>query len=497
MTPAPPDNGQRTAVLVYPHQLYRAHPAIERAPGAPVFLVEDPLFFRQYSFARVPLAYHRLTMEAYRRELLDRGHRVTIIPGANLAGSHEVFRHLPASVRRVFTGEPDDDWLRQALDRGAQTRGLTVEYVESPGFLLPRARIDHIGTDGDPRSDRMAPFYRMMRTELQVLLTPEGGPQGGKWNFDTDNRKKIPRGMLTPSPVSDIHSAAARDAASHLNEELPPYPITAADTDRWLHEFIDNRLDLFGPYEDALDQRDDRWYHALLTPMLNAGLTTPRHVLDAILDHADRRARGGHPIPFNSLEGFIRQLIGWREFMRTAYHLHGRTMRTTNFWNHTRSMPEAFYRGTTGLPPVDEVISKVQRTGWAHHIERLMILGNVMLLCEIDPDAVYQWFMELFVDAYDWVMVPNVYGMSQYADGGLITTKPYISGSNYIRKMSHYPAGPWQDTWDGLYWRFIDRHREVFNATPRLSLMPRRLNQLQSDRREKIFRAADRFLDRL
>ena len=172
-------------------------------------------------------------------------------------------------------------------------------------------------------------------------------------------------------------------------------------------------------------------------------------------------------------------------------------MRTTNFWNHTRPMPSAFYRGTTGLLPVDEVISKANRMGWAHHIERLMILGNVMLLCEVDPDAVYQWFMELFVDAYDWVMVPNVYGMSQYADGGLITTKPYISGSNYIRKMSNFSAGPWQETWDGLYWRFIDRHRDVFSGNPRLSLMPRRLDQLQSDRRQKIFRAADRFLDQL
>ncbi len=497
MTTKQPADGQKTAVLVYPHQLYRSHPAVARAPGSQVFLVEDPLFFRQYSFQRVPLAYHRLTMEAYRRELSDRGHRVTLISSSTLAASPDVFQHLPTSVRHVLVAEPDDDWLRRGIDQGAETNGVAVEYLDSPGFLLPRSEVDAIGVDGDARSRSMAPFYRMMRSELNVLLTPEGGPEGGKWSFDTDNRKKIPRSLSAPPPLSGIHSAAARDVAAELHEELPPYPITAADTDRWLDEFVHDRLDLFGPYEDALDQRDDRWYHALLTPMLNAGLTTPRRVLDTILDHAIHRTRGGRPLPLNSLEGFIRQLIGWREFMRTTYHLHGRRMRTTNFWNHTRPMPPAFYDGTTGLPPVDETISKVHRLGWAHHIERLMILGNVMLLCEVDPDAVYQWFMELFVDAYDWVMVPNVYGMSQYADGGLITTKPYISGSNYIRKMSNFSAGPWQETWDGLYWRFIDRHRDVFSGNPRLSLMPRRLDQLQSDRRQKIFRAADRFLDQL
>ena len=495
MTPKQTGRTHETAILVYPHQLYRSHPALDRDPAAAVFLVEDPLFFTQYSFQRVPLAYHRLTMEGYRRDLASRGRRVTRVVSSELTTSRDIFRRLPDAVRHVMVVEPDDDWLRQHIDHGAESAGITVEYLTSPGFLLSRSRIDV--TNSGSQWDSMAPFYRMMRSELKVLLTSEGGPEGGKWNFDTDNRKKIPRSLSVPPPCSPIHSTVAHAVAAELQEELPPYPITAADTDRWLEEFVRMRLDRFGPYEDALDQRDDRWYHALLTPMLNAGLTTPRRVLDTILNHAHQRARRGEPVPLNSLEGFIRQLIGWREFMRVAYHRHGRRMRTTNFWNHTQAMPAAFYEGTTGLAPVDAVISKAHRLGWAHHIERLMILGNMMLLCEVDPDAVYQWFMEFFGDAYDWVMVPNVYGMSQYADGGLITTKPYISGSNYIRKMSDFPAGPWQDTWDGLYWRFIDRHREVFSKNPRLSLMPRRLDQLDGDRRQRIFQTADHFLNQL
>lgn len=483
------------AVLIYPHQLYRSHPAIDRGAGAPIYLVEDPLFFRQYSFGSVPQGYHRLTMDVYRRELESQHHRVTLIPSRDLAASEHVFQHLPASVRHVVMTEPDDDWLRRGIDQGAASSGISVEYREPPGFLLSRRRVDSISADDRSRS--MAHFYRIMRNEMNVLLTPDGAPEGGRWSFDTENRKRIPRTMEPPAPMARVHNSAAHQAANALGMEVPPYPITAEDTDRWVDEFLHHRLNLFGPYEDALDQRDDRWYHALLTPMLNAGLTTPRRVLDSILNYADQRQARGEPIPLNSLEGFIRQLLGWREFMRMAYYRYGRRMRSENFWNHTRPMPRAFYDGTTGLPPVDAVISKVNRLGWAHHIERLMILGNAMLLCEIDPDAVYQWFMELFVDAYDWVMVPNVYGMSQYADGGLITTKPYISGSNYIKKMSRFSAGAWHDTWDGLYWRFIDRHRDVFAANARLALMPRQLDRLQEDRRRKIFLAADQFLDQL
>ena len=192
----------------------------------------------------------------------------------------------------------------------------------------------------------------------------------------------------------------------------------------------------------------------------------------------------------------MRQIIGWREYMRGVYRLFGGRQRTMNFWNHHRPMPAAFYEGTTGSEPVDAVIRRVQRFAYCHHIERLMILGNFMLLCEIDPTAVYQWFMELFIDAYDWVMVPNVYGMSQHADGGLITTKPYLSGSSYVLRMSNFRKGPWCAIWDALYWRFIDRHRDFFASNPRMSVMVVQCERLGS-RLEELRRTAAEFLDRL
>ncbi len=218
-------------------------------------------------------------------------------------------------------------------------------------------------------------------------------------------------------------------------------------------------------------------------------------MLTAALEHGNR-----HAVPINSLEGFIRQVIGWREFVRAVYEQRGTRSRNSNFWGfeeRQESLPRAFYDGTTGIAPIDETIRRVLDTAYCHHIERLMLLGSFMLLCEIHPHAVYRWFMELFIDAYDWVMVPNVYGMSQFADGGSFATKPYICGSNYVRKMSDYPPGDWCATWDGLYWRFIDKHAAFFRSNHRLSMMPRMLDKMDHGKRVGHLAEAERFLTAL
>jgi deoxyribodipyrimidine photolyase-related protein len=209
-------------------------------------------------------------------------------------------------------------------------------------------------------------------------------------------------------------------------------------------------------------------------------------VTDAALAHSSQ-------VPLNSLEGFVRQVIGWREFVRLVYRTRGRQQRTRNYWNYTRPIPAAFYTGTTGITPVDHVIRSALETAYCHHIERLMILGNFMLLCDLHPDAVYQWFMELFIDAYDWVMVPNVYGMSQFADGGTMTTKPYISGSSYVLKMSDHKKDSWCPIWDALYWRFIDRHEKFFRSNPRMAVMVAMKDKMGPKLKEH-HRVADKFL---
>ena len=190
----------------------------------------------------------------------------------------------------------------------------------------------------------------------------------------------------------------------------------------------------------------------------------------------------------------MRQILGWREFIRAVYMREGSRQRTTNYWRFSRKIPPSMWDGTTGIGPVDTVIRKALRTGYCHHIERLMVLGNFMVLCEFDPDEVYRWFMEMFVDAYDWVMVPNVYGMTQYADGGLMTTKPYISGSNYLLKMSDFEKGEWQTVWDGLFWRFMHTQRDFFLQNPRLGMLIKTFDKMDMAKRQAHLDAAEGFL---
>jgi len=198
------------------------------------------------------------------------------------------------------------------------------------------------------------------------------------------------------------------------------------------------------------------------------------------------------------LEGFIRQIVGWREYIHLVYEREGRRQRTRNFWGFTRTIPTPFWKGETGIAPVDAVIKKLLQCGYSHHIERLMIMGNFMLLCEFNPHEVYRWFMELYIDSYDWVMVPNTYGITQFADGGLMMTKPYISGSNYIMKMSNYKKdNTWQPVWDGLFWRFMYVHRAFFKSNPRLSFLLRTWDKMSAATKEKHLHAANNFLSKL
>ena len=326
---------------------------------------------------------------------------------------------------------------------------------------------------------------------------------GGQWSFDQVNRKKVPKTRLADIPKlphieqSEI-DLAARDEVLHDFPDAPgtldrlSLPTTHEGAALWLDDFLVRRLSDFGQYEDAIVEGEAWLWHSVLTPMLNIGLLTPAQVLSAVLEYADTT-----DVPINSLEGFVRQVLGWREFMRASYDVYGVRMRTSNHWGHSRTMPMSFYDASTGIDPIDDVIHRVLNTGYCHHIERLMVLGGFMFLCEIDPDHVYRWFMEMFIDSYDWVMVPNVYAMSQHADGGLITTKPYFSGSNYIRKMSHWQPGPWSEIWDGLYWRFIWVHREELRTNRRWAMMCRSVETMAPATRNAHLRNAEAFLGQL
>ena len=490
--------------LIYPHQLFEHHSAVK--PGRAVALIEDPLFFGTdphwpIQVHRQRLLLHRAAMTAYAKSLEQQRFSVLHLRHCDAPETGAFLSLLLERGYRSFhLADPVDDVLSRRIKAFCSQRGCALEIHPTPMLLTPPQVIDEHFKRG--KKPVMGRFYEMQRKRLQLLLEPDGSPLGGRWSFDADNRKKLPKGIAVPDEPSQPESVLVHQARTELMDEGLqglgcwdgfPYPITHAEASRWLDQFLDERLQQFGAYEDAISTEHRVMWHGVLTPMLNIGLLTPQQVLDRTLE----RAEAGD-VPLNSLEGFVRQIVGWREFMAAMYQRHGVEMRNGNFWGFVdRPIPSAFYTGSTGLPPIDDAIHHALRTGYCHHIERLMLLGNVMLLCGFHPNRIYTWFMELFVDAYDWVMVPNVYGMSQFADGGIFTTKPYLSGSNYVRKMSNYRKGDWCEVWDGLFWTFIKRHEEFFRGQYRLAMMARNLDRMTADVLTGHQRRAAAFLDGL
>ncbi len=476
--------------LIFPHQLFKNHPAVAR--GREIQLIEDPLFFGNdphwpAAMHCQKLMLHRASMRAYAAELEAAGHHVRYIESAERPA-------LPAQTREIHLADPADDVLMRRVKRLAGRHGAKLVVHTSPNFLSPPEFLAaHIASKKKPF---MAKFYEAQRKRMNVLLESDGTPVGGKWSFDTENRAKLPKAHVPPREPFTRTNDFTREAADYVTRKFPDnpgslkhfrWPVTRKDAETWLDQFIDERLENFGLYEDAISTEHATIYHSAITPALNIGLLDPQDVIDRVM------ARSGSA-PMNSLEGFVRQVIGWREFMHGIYRHRGTEIRNGNFWNFDRPLPRCFYDATTGIPPVDRVIRQLLDDGYCHHIERLMVLGNFMLLCRIRPDDVYRWFMEMFVDSYDWVMVPNVYGMSQFADGGTFTTKPYLSGSNYILKMSDEPKGAWCRIWDGLFWTFIGDHSPFFLKNPRLSMMARSWEKMTPEKQEAHRRAADGFL---
>lgn len=491
-----------TALLLFPHQLFDPLPPALRQ--LPIYLLEDSLFFAD---ARYParfhvqrLLFHRASLLAYADQLQRQGNTVVHWRyAADLSLQDRLQILKDQGVHSLHLLDPVDFMLEKRLNRAAARCQLQLRLHDSPAFLNPRTAAEQLPRRGGRYSQTQ--FYIAQRQQRGLLLTDAGGPVGGKWSFDPDNRKKLPKGHQVPAVSAAPDSPWLQQARTELRGQFAEawgqadtflWPVTHSAARRWLGQFLAQRLSGFGDYEDAMAQQEDFVYHSLLSPLLNSGLLTPAEVLQQTLDYA-----AAHPVPLNALEGFVRQIVGWREYLRLMYVHAGVAMRTRNYWGHTRPMPRAFYDASTGLLPADHVIQKAQRLAYAHHIERLMVLGNLMLLCEIHPDAIYTWFMEAFIDSYDWVMVPNVYAMSQYADGGTMTTKPYLSGSSYLRRMSDFAPGPWCAVWDGLYWRFVYKHRDFFRSNPRLAVMDHQLERMGPDKLQAHLSVAEGWLERL
>ena len=485
--------------IIFPNQLFEKSLLIENLNST--YLVEEYLFFKQYKFHKQKILFHRDSMKNYNDYLIKKGLKVIYIDSQNNNSDiREFLKNTKAKQINVYN--PEDNWLEKRISSVCSEKNIEIKFYENPLFINKQ---NELKTFFKPEKKKLfqTSFYKNQRTRLNILLDNEKNPVGGKWTFDDMNRKKFPKNKQTPildySKIKSSHYLSSKkyveiNFENNLGEisENQLYPTDYKSAKIWFKNFLISRFEEFGIYEDAVLTKESIINHSILSPLLNSGLLNPNEVLKTTIDFYKK-----NNIPINSAEGFIRQIIGWREFIRGVYFSKGSEERTKNYWGFKRKIPNSFYDGTTGINPVDDTIKKVNKTGYANHIERLMILGNFMVLCEFDPDDVYRWFMELFIDSYDWVMVPNVYWMSQYADGGLMSTKPYISSSNYIIKMSDYKKGEWSEIWDGLFWSFMDKQRVFFSKNPRMRMLISSFDKMNSLKKEKLLLDADNFITNL
>jgi len=518
--------------LILGNQLYRQWlwgPELQLGPNDTVMMVEDLGIASAYRYHKLRLLHTFVAMRCFRDALIGQGIHVQYFElpdSVELTFYERLEQELHSDSQTITTpelriAEVADPGFQKNLEAFCRESGVHLTVLASPDFLESAAESRQ--WFDNKRRPLMKTFYERQRKRLGLLLEDDGSPTGGRWSFDTDNRRRLPKGYAEPSlPVvlPSRHDGAVRTLVGRYFPNNPgelgplfiPYDHTSSDN--WLTGFLEERFADFGPYEDAMSRHFDTLNHSLLSPLLNIGLLNPAAVIQAAIDRAmateklvehSTKASSSinqnlslfpdlKPIPIASLEGFLRQVIGWREFVRGIHLSYGERQAYANAWNHHRRLAACWQDGSTGLQPLDQAIKRSNRLGYNHHIERLMLISNVMLLCEIHPQEVHRWFMERYLDSYEWVMGPNVYGMGQMSDGGIFATKPYICGSNYILKMGDFKRGPWCAIWDGLYWRFIDRHRPFFETNPRLAMMVRLLDRMDASKRQQHFSLSSEFI---
>ncbi len=491
------------AICILGNQLF--NPKILPQPKSPdliVFMREDRELCTHFRYHKHKIIFFLSAMRKYATELRDHGYKVHY---ERLGEFDEAFEKRlllflqKQKIKKLELFEVEDKFFEKRLFSTLKDSKVEINIIQSPMFLTSRAEFLTIVKKN--KRPFMKTFYEFQRKRLKILLDTDGKPLGGKWSFDEDNRLALPKDHVVPNVPKFTPDAIDREVFKLVDSEFSDHPGNSSDfwlpTDRagantWAKDFFEKRFSLFGPFEDAFSKNYPFVYHSVLTPYLNTGLVTPRDCITAALRTAKQKN-----IPMNSCEGFIRQIIGWREFIRGIYQNFSEIQDEKNFFAHKKKLNSLWYSGKTGIEPLDDVIQKTLKYGYAHHIERLMIVGSLMLLLEVEPKEAHRWFMEMFIDSSDWVMGPNVYGMALFSDGGIFATKPYFCGSNYYKKMGRYKTGDWQLGVDGLYWQFIKKNETFFLKNPRLSMMVRTSQKITAERWEQLDKAAQMLREKL
>lgn len=483
--------------LIFPTQLYSDTSHLK----SPIYLIEEPRYFNDFAFHKLKLAYHRASMKKYYDLLKKKKFNVKYIDCEKATSFYKTIKSENEFINIFY---PGDFPLQKKLEN---IFGKKLVILENINFLIKTNELEDI-KKLIYKNTRYShdEFYKYQRKKLSILIEKNDKPTGGKWSYDSENRLPLPSNIDVPDVVSKVKSDKyIKESIKYVNQNWSKnygsldhfiYPIDSKSSKLWLKKFLEERLSKFGAYEDAVSEAEPFVFHSVLSPMMNIGLLTDEEVVTISYEYYLDNKKS---IPIESFEGFIRQVIGWRNYVYTLYILEGDKMRTSNQLKHNNKLNEKFWTGQTNMVPIDSIINKIVKYSYAHHIERLMYLGNFMLLCQVNPDEVYRIFMEWTIDAYDWVMVPNVYGMSQFATP-IMMTRPYFSSSNYINKMSTFKVKKndnWSDTWDALYYNFIFKHKTLLKSNYAVARQVKHWDNKSELEQNIIKKKAKDYLDKL
>lgn len=413
------------------------------------------------------------------------------------------------NARRIICTEPGEWRVLEFMKQWPEKTGIPCEIRPDARFLC--SRDEFAAWAKDKKHLRMEFFYREMRKKYRILLEQDGLPAGGKWNFDDENRKPPAKGLSSPKRISHKKDPVTQEVLKLVHERfsshfgtLEPfhYAVTREQAILELHHFIDHLLPLFGDYQDAMVAGEAYLYHSLLSSYLNAGLLLPLEICE-MAEHAYRRGNA----PLNAVEGFIRQILGWREYVRGIYWHFMPDYAKLNFFDAHRPLPEFYWSGKTDMFCLSEAIGHTRDHAYSHHIQRLMITGNFALLAGLDVKQVCEWYLAVYSDAYEWVELPNTLGMALFADGGKMASKPYAASGKYIHRMSNFceqcrydpekVTGPDACPFNSLYWDFIARNEAKLRNNPRMAYPYTNWARMSADKKSEVRRQASLFLSEL
>lgn len=448
-------------------------------------------------------------MRHFAQELQEKGYRVIYLPidgGHGVTSLTDTIVYGLEQAHSVIMTAPSEYDLKQEVDALKDTLPITIReddrFMATPAYFAEWAK--------QKNSVLMEYFYRALRVRYDILMA-QGKPIGGKWNFDASNRKPLPDHVVIPPPTQIVPDAITRSVMDMVNHDFPEhigtangfhYAVTAADALQVLNAFIVERLPWFGDYQDAMDDKNDWMFHAHISFYLNVGLLLPATCIEA----AESAYHAGK-VPLNAAEGFIRQILGWREFVRGLYWHKMPSYRHVNYLDAQRPLPEFYWDAKTDMRCIQRSVEATISHAYAHHIQRLMVLGNFALLIGAHPQAVNHWFWVVYADAYEWVELPNVTGMILYADGGYLASKPYAAGGGYIHKMSNYcqhcvynvreKNGKTACPFNYLYWDFMSRNRDKIGKNPRVAMMLKTYDKMSAEKKHAITHDSAHFLERI